>query len=234
MTIKEAIYYLQQKFNNRFRGIGSNFTTQTLSGTSATITATEDCWLCITGSADSGITVAPCIDIIINGRVATRGVGMTANNTAVVASTYLKEGTVATISAFRCKLTNATIYLGGGITLAIPMLSASERGCWRHEYQAGNLYALPESKLSYKERDKDSHNRDSHTQRLLLCRHRYNIDSARIQIPIGGCRVNAKQSLRDSDEADLGDSCLHKTRKHASHHTGELHQRPLTERGCAA
>lgn len=26
---------------------------------------------------------------------------------------------------------------GGGITLAIPTLSASERGCWRHEYQAG-------------------------------------------------------------------------------------------------
>ena len=147
MTIKEAIYYLHQKFNNRFRGIGSDFTTQTLSGTAATITATEDCWLCVVGHADSGITVAPCIDIILDNEVVTRGVGVTVSNTAVIASTYLKEGTVVTVEAYRCKLTRYNIFVGGGITLAIPMLSASERGCWRHEYQAGITHTSPRMEI---------------------------------------------------------------------------------------
>lgn len=121
MTIKEAIYYLQKKlgvlrqdFDTRFRGINSQFSTQALSGTSATITATEDCWLCVVGATDSGVTIPPVIDIILDNEVVTRGVGVTVSNTAVIASTYLKEGTVVTVEAYRCKLTRYNIFVGGG------------------------------------------------------------------------------------------------------------------------
>lgn len=102
---------------NGFRGVSNTYTEMKISGTQYQYTATKDCWLTAIAAVDTGITIAPVLDIggAALGTIA-RGVGMTIAGTAVISSTYLRSGTSVTITAYRCTLDTLKIFTGGGNT----------------------------------------------------------------------------------------------------------------------
>ena len=145
MNIKQAIYELRTRFNNRFRGATDNVDTQALSGTSATITAPKDCWITVIGYADTGITLAPSIQLVVGGELINASAGVAYQGTAVSATAYVKKGTVVTVNAYRCGLNSCMIFGGGYIILAISTLSALLERRWKHEYQTDVICYMEEN-----------------------------------------------------------------------------------------
>lgn len=240
MTIKEAIYILM----HRFHGADNNSETNALSGTSANITVPRDCWITVTGKADNGITLAPMItlwaDSSMNEVIASNS-GIAYQGTAIATSAYVKKGTTIRVTAYRCQLIQYDIFTGGGITLAISMLSASERGCWRHEYQAGITHTSPRMEIpktevadvrGYIQCSRKRNSRDWRAERFRSRGVHVHHDIPICSVRTGHERFQQQRSVfglpRDALRQDVQNSEQRQTAILRSC------SKSLTERGCAA
>ena len=135
MDIKKAIYELRTRFKNVFITRTTQATVTINANTNARVNATIP-------------TVNGYKPIAIKGLKNSNGTDGVITEFDVYSDTIVTSVIRNVSSAQKSYTITYTvlyvkeIFVGGGITLAISTLSASERGCWRHEYQTDAICAL--------------------------------------------------------------------------------------------
>lgn len=99
---------LLTKMLNRFCGCDSSRVTSY--GAVSSVTPTKDGLLCAIALTDSGQSIAPILDISTAGGSIGRGLGLTVQGTATLATAPVKAGKTYSITAYRCTVDSVTLY----------------------------------------------------------------------------------------------------------------------------
>lgn len=79
-------------------------------GAVSSVTPTRDGWLRAVATTDAGQTIAPVLDIAVGGESVGRGVGLTVQGTATVATAPVKAGITYTITAYRSTVSGVMLF----------------------------------------------------------------------------------------------------------------------------
>lgn len=91
-----------------FRGCDSSRMTNY--GAVSSVTPTKDGWLRAVALTDSGQSIAPILDIAVGGESIGRGLGLTVQGTATVATGPVKAGVTYSITAYRATISDVKLF----------------------------------------------------------------------------------------------------------------------------